>query len=77
MGYFCDLVKEIYCRYDKFRIACLNSEFSIKTIDYFLQNFGEIVYGCINCIAVQKINGGQMEIYGNNVEKKVIFENSF
>lgn len=52
MGYFCDLVEEIYLRYDKFRIACLNSEFTIKTVDYFLEHFGSIVYGCVNCLAL-------------------------
>lgn len=72
MKYFCELVQEIYGRYDKFRIACLNSQFTIKTVDYFLANFGTIVFGCSNCIALQKVGyGDDIECYGNEVNKKV------
>lgn len=34
--YFIDLIKHMYRSYDRFRIACLNSDLTIKTVDYFL-----------------------------------------
>jgi len=74
VSYFIDLVKHMYQSYDRFRIACLNSDFTIKTVDYFLQHSSEILHGSVNSAAIQKAqsNGTFLtEVYGNNVDKEV------
>lgn len=74
VGYFIDLVKQMYQSYDRFRIACLNSDFTIKTVDYFLQHSSEILHGSVNSAAIQKFQMTDKcltEVYGNNVDKKV------
>jgi hypothetical protein len=52
VDYYNATIQEMYLHYDRFRIACVNSEFTIKTLDYFLNILGGIIYGSHNCFAL-------------------------
>lgn len=76
MGYFSEIIKEkaLYC--ERFRIASINSDISIKTADYLIKNFSQIVFDASGVVFVQKnlkSKNGMYEVYGFEGEKDVIF----
>lgn len=76
MGYFSEIIKEkaVYC--ERFRIASINSDISIKTADYLIVNFSQIVFDAADVVFVQKnlkSNKGSLEVYGFEGDKDVSF----
>ena len=58
--------------YQKFKIAMINSQISIKTADRFVEFFGDIMLKCLSCFFCQKhVTNSEIEIYGETNRKSV------
>lgn len=79
LKYFSGIIQEKSLHCERFRIASINSDISIKTADHFIKHFSQIIFDATDVIFIQndaKTKNGFTEIYstaGDKIVKNFFF----
>lgn len=76
LRYFSEIIQEKTLHCERFRIASINSDISIKTADHFIHHFTQIIFDTADVLFFQKSNKSipvTTEVYGYNGGNKQVF----